>query len=173
MLKSKLEKEVLIDNNLPKEKCDFAIIFGCDNATVRLLGCLELYQKGLIKKIILTGNRSYLSFKKKKLQAQVMKELLLKKNIPEEDIIVEPNSKSTYQNVINVKKLLENNYNIHEKSFILITSNYHIKRCLILFKNIVNTSNVYTYGTNDKFNIWQLGKELILINRLTKKYTNS
>jgi len=173
MLKRKLEKKVLIENNIPKEKCDFAVVFGCENATARLLGCLELYQKGLINKIIVTGNRSYLSVFKNKPQAQVMKEFLLKKNIPEKDIIMEPNSKSTYQNVINVKELLEKKYNISEKNFILITSNYHIKRCLILFKNIVNSPNVYTYGVNDNANVFQLTKEVILNHHLTKKYTNS
>ena len=61
-------------------------------------------------------------------EAEAMKSYLLEQGIPENDIILEDASKTTYENLLNSKKIMD----IIEgrKYTALVTSNYHVYRAL-------------------------------------------
>ncbi|SFJ47348.1 YdcF family protein [Thermoflavimicrobium dichotomicum] len=88
----------------------------------------ELYEKGLVSYLILSGGKGTL---KKKSEAQVMKEYLLKRQIPEEDLILEDQSTNTQENLLNTRKILDQH---HLKQIYLVTHDYHMHRALIYAK---------------------------------------
>ena len=61
-------------------------------------------------------------------EAEAMKKYLLEKGIPEEDIIVEDKSETTYENLSYSKKIIDAREG--RKYIALVTSNYHVYRAL-------------------------------------------
>ena len=97
----------------------------------RLFDAEELYHKGIIKKFMLSGGNGLL-FNNGYMEANSLRDYLLKKQIPKEDIIIENTSRNTKENAINSVKILKNKYN--DGKFLLITSAGHIKRAQLCFK---------------------------------------
>jgi uncharacterized SAM-binding protein YcdF (DUF218 family) len=85
----------------------------------------ELYQKGWVKYLILSGGKGTL---KRKSEAIAMKEYLIKQGIPEDRLILEDQSTNTKENLQYVKKLLEK-YQFGE--VYLVTHDYHMYRGLL------------------------------------------
>lgn len=96
----------------------------------RLTDAIRLYKAGKVKKILFTGG-SGLLFTDAYREADLAKELFLGLGVPEKDLIWENNSRNTYENAIETKKLL-----IEKKlnSAILITSAFHMKRAAGCFQ---------------------------------------
>ncbi len=61
-------------------------------------------------------------------EAQAMKDYLLEKGIPEDHILPEDRSATTYENLINSKKIIDERPG--RRYTALVTSNYHVYRCL-------------------------------------------
>ncbi len=98
----------------------------------RLLQSVDLYKKGKINKILLTGGPGHLIFRDQ-YEAVFMKNFILTLGIPENDILIDSVSDNTYQNAIFSKKILETMYPNNGK-YLLITSAMHMKRSLAVFK---------------------------------------
>ena len=62
-----------------------------------------------------------------------MKKLLLEKGINEQNLILESNSNSTIENGINVANVL-NSISENIQELILISSEFHLKRCMAIMK---------------------------------------
>lgn len=119
---------------LPKKrKCDFVIIHGAGllrgtDVSPLLAGRLDkgmsVYQRsGEGTKIIVSGGRGG---DEKVTEASAMKAYLCGKGVPEQDIILEDRSKTTWENIGNSKKIIES---LKEKSrVIFVTNNYHVFR---------------------------------------------
>ncbi len=67
-------------------------------------------------------------------EAQAMKDYLLEKGIPEERIILEDMSTTTEENLRFSKKLIDSREG--RKRIALVTSNYHVYRCLLLARKL-------------------------------------
>lgn len=91
----------------------------------RLTQTLELYYKGKIKKILLTGGSGRLLGYEAS-EAILVGAYLNDMGIPEEDIILEPDSRNTFENALNTSKIIRNQYN--SSSCLLITSAWHMRR---------------------------------------------
>lgn len=65
-------------------------------------------------------------------EASVMKKYLLNQGFPESQIIVENQSKSTYENLLNTKKLIGKN--LH--GLTIVSSDYHLARAKMLAKEL-------------------------------------
>lgn len=132
------------------QKCDVAIIFGGSSMIpYRVDAGIKLYQEKKVKKILVSGKSGYLNHPKKT-EAQEMYEYLTKQGIPKEDILIEDASKSTKENVLYSLQLLEKDYDIKSLSYILITSDFHLKRCFGLFSNyLASSKNIYGIGVED------------------------
>lgn len=71
--------------------------------------------------------------------AEVMRMIAIGQGVPSGVILIEPKSRNTHQNAVNVKKLIEE-YNLKNKykpinSIILVTSGYHQARAYKEFRN--------------------------------------
>ncbi|MCE4955666.1 YdcF family protein [Macrococcoides caseolyticum] len=104
-------------------KSDVIVIIGGDEG--RLEKGIELYKQGYAPKILL----SPISMKKGGLTVKKAELLGVKKG----DIITENKSTSTYNTVFNVCKVMD--YFKYRKA-IIVTSDYHMKRTIMVFKNV-------------------------------------
>ncbi|HEX9059451.1 MAG TPA: YdcF family protein [Clostridia bacterium] len=116
------------------EKSDAIIVLGCQAwgkspsiiLEERLIKAYDLYNSGYGKYIIVSGGQGKdETFS----EAEVMKQWLLKKGIPENIILIEDKSTSTYENLRFSKSIMENN---RLDSAVIVTSEYHMYRSLML-----------------------------------------
>jgi len=97
----------------------------------RLLQGIELYKRGIIKKIIFTGSSGSVLHPDKK-EGAFVKRYLLTLGIPEQNFCIENESKNTHENAVFTKQLMDK-----EKisgNFLLITSAFHMRRSLGCFE---------------------------------------
>lgn len=65
-------------------------------------------------------------------EASVMKQYLMNRGFPESQIIVEDQSTSTYENLLNTKKMIGDNL----KGITIVSSDYHLARAKILAEEL-------------------------------------
>ena len=97
----------------------------------RFLNGYELYRTGKVKKLLLTGGSGDL-LQEQPGEAGLMKDFLLRIGVPEEDIIMENESRNTWENAIFTKKILDERY--PDASCLLITSAWHMRRSIGCFE---------------------------------------
>jgi len=154
---NKLEKEVIEDilfKDIEDDNtiCNYAIVFGTSRIIemkARIKTIFDLYKEKRIKKVYLSGSNNGISSKKNnqtpnkiveeninisKLyeddlsEAERMKKECLKVGIKEEDIIVDKKANNTLESLKNIRKYIDLK---EEKSIILVTSAYHMRRCIL------------------------------------------
>ena len=125
----KFDIGILLGGMISLNSSDENILFNEYND--RLLNTLELFHKGIIKKIIITGASGSLSSDLK--EADIIKSFLIRIGVPREKIIVENQSKNTHENAI-YTELTCKELEMDKYSFLLITSDYHMRRSLSCFK---------------------------------------
>lgn len=91
----------------------------------RLIQALELYRKGKFEKFILTGGSG--SLKKDDREADFMKRFLISANVPDSAIIIERESRNTFENAIFTAGILKK-INLENEEVLLITSSIHMRR---------------------------------------------
>ncbi len=165
-------EDIVFDTQYPKveSKADFGIVFGgISMIPYRVQEALRLYNEELIDKLVLTGGIGFLNKDRKTPEALKMREYLLNHSVPDSDIIVEGRSRSTYENIDLFLQILKNQYNLDDTSFALITSDFHIRRCLAMVRKLLdNDALLYGCGAKDNItdiNSWyknNYGKRLIL-----------
>ena len=96
----------------------------------RLMYAEQLYHKGIIKKIMLSGGNGLL-FNDGYIESEAMRDYLLANKIPITDIIIENTSRNTIENAMNSAEILKEKYN--EGTFLLITSANHMRRAQLCF----------------------------------------
>ncbi|MFN7014088.1 MAG: YdcF family protein, partial [Bacteroidia bacterium] len=72
----------------------------------RTLQALLVYKKGYAKKLFISGGSGSLQFPNMK-EGEIIKNYLVQIGIPEQDILMESESKNTYENAVFTKKELE------------------------------------------------------------------
>tara|TARA_B110000263_G_scaffold197919_1_gene176623 strand:- start:4851 stop:5591 length:741 start_codon:yes stop_codon:yes gene_type:complete len=95
----------------------------------RLIYTVQLYNTGIIKKIVISGGNGMIINNKYK-EAETIKQFLLQNNIDEKNIIIESKSRNTKENALETVKILD-----AKNEYILITSAIHMKRSQLCFKN--------------------------------------
>lgn len=115
---------------------------------MRLDHGLELYKKGLIRKMILPGGKHTTASPKaiefNKTTAQVRREYLLNKGSTDADIILAEDGRDTIYEAFAVRaKVRELGY----KRLLLITSERHMERALYVFQRILDTGITIDNGS--------------------------
>ena len=120
---------------------DYVIIHGCGLAAgermTKLLSnrvdrAIELYEKSRRRAVIIpSGGKGR---NEKRSEAQAMKDYLLAHGIPEESILIEDRSATTRENLLFSKALIDARPG--GKKTALVSSNYHIYRCLRLAREV-------------------------------------
>lgn len=122
----------------------------------RLMQALELYRLGYCEKIFITGGSGKI-FNQEHKESIILKDYLILLGIPESDIEIESQSKNTYENAVESAKIL--NPTESQKTFLLITSAYHMRRAAGCFSKQGFTFDTYVtdrYSGNRKFTLDQL-----------------
>ncbi len=145
------------DFEIKKNKIEGAIVLGgigevdlslnkinFSRSADRLFQTLPLFHKGRIKHIIFTGGSGSIEFPEKK-EALYVKKYLKSINFPDSALIVESESKNTYENALFTKKIIDS-LNLNG-SFILVTSAIHMPRAMAVFKK-VGFKNLIPFTTN-------------------------
>lgn len=104
-----------------------------DRGSDRLLQAVELYKKGIIKKILFTGGSGSILIPEAK-EAFYAQRFLLTLGIPQEDIIIETESRNTKENAVFTKKILDEKY--PDSKILLITSAFHMRRSMGCFSKV-------------------------------------
>ena len=125
----KYDVGILLGGMISLSSTDVNIQFNKHNA--RLLNTIELFHTGVIKNIIISGASGSLSSDMK--EADILKSFLIRIGVPREKIIVENQSKNTHENAI-YTELTCQELEMDKYSFLLITSDYHMRRSLSCFK---------------------------------------
>ena len=97
----------------------------------RMLQALQLYHDGHIRKIMLTGGSGFVNFQDWK-ESGLIANVLLKSGVKPEDIILENNSRNTYENAVFSAKILSSGK--YGQKFLLITSASHMRRSMACFE---------------------------------------
>lgn len=108
----------------------------------RLFQTLRLYKTGRIDKIIFTGGSGSVEFPEKK-EGNFVKKYLNEIQIPDSVIIIENESKNTFENAVFTKAKLGGT----KGKYLLVTSAFHMPRALAVFKK-AGFNNLTAYTTN-------------------------
>jgi len=110
----------------------------------RLFQTLPLYYQGRIKKVIFTGGSGSIEFPEKK-EAFYVRKYLNSIHFPDSGLVIENESKNTYENAVFTKKILDS---LHlDGNFLLVTSAYHMPRAEAVFKK-AGYRHITPYITN-------------------------
>jgi uncharacterized SAM-binding protein YcdF (DUF218 family) len=109
----------------------------------RLLQAVEMYNKGKIKKILITGASGNLIYPGLK-EAKMLRSFLLNIGIPKRNILMDTLAENTHENAVYTKKILRQHPHIH--SVLLFTSSMHMRRAMACFQH--EGINAQPYATN-------------------------
>ncbi len=155
-----IDKSQLTDDEIQKivyegivdteENATYGIVFG--NSMLieqRVTTAYSAYKNGRIKKVIFSGGSNGISNQNNDCvpEAVKMKKLAIKLGIKEEDILVDDSSNNSFENVDNSFKLITGGI----ESIIIITSEFHLKRCKGIINKKYPNVNVITIPSYDGF----------------------
>ena len=115
-----------------------------NRSTDRLLQCVELYKKGVVKKIFIAAGSGSIEFPENK-EAYYVERFLLTIGIPRTDFILETESRNTHENALYAKRMTDSIFTPHTK-FLLFTSASHMRRAMACFEK--EGVNVRPYSTD-------------------------
>lgn len=126
--------------------------------TDRILQAVDLYNNKKIKKILISGGPGNIIYPDM-YEAPLLKRFLISLGIPDTNILVDSTSNNTYENAVNSKKIIEENFPENAK-VLLITSALHMPRAAACFeKQNVNFDKYSTdkyIGDKRIYNVEQL-----------------
>lgn len=135
---------------------DLIFVFGSLKATkYRVPLAVELYEAKRAPHLFLSGGTL------EKPEAVSMREKAMEMGVPAASITIETKSSNTAENVLKSKKILDEQYGLHQlKRILLVTTAYHMRRCCLTFKTHLPPHIEYTLcAANDqdtrKDNWWQ------------------
>jgi uncharacterized SAM-binding protein YcdF (DUF218 family) len=125
-------------NDVVDVKADAAIVLGAavwgDEVSPvfreRINHAIDLYRTGKVRKIIFTGgqgNQDELT------EAAEARQFAIKNGIPVKDILIEESSHTTYENVVNAKRVADAN-DLHR--VLIVSDPMHMKRAVAMAKDI-------------------------------------
>ncbi len=109
----------------------------------RILQAVDLYKKGIVSKILISGGTSRL-IQKTRPESIHLKEFLVTLGIPAQVVLIDSLSRNTHENSINSMDLIRSNG--WNERVILVTSAFHMKRAVGCFNKAGFT--VYPYTTD-------------------------
>lgn len=99
----------------------------------RFANALELYKKGKVRKLLLTGGQGSIT-KRNPPEASEVVEFLETQGVPRGDILVEDQSRNTYENAVFSKALIGEQQ--LQGPFLLLTSAWHMPRASACFEQV-------------------------------------
>ena len=128
------QKKIVKINDIANDTYDCILVLGAgirNNSPSpmledRLLTAIELYNKGVAPKILVSGDHEYSDYD----EVNVMKNYLKENGIPSEDIFMDHAGLSSYDSIYRAQKIFKAN------KVIIVTQKYHLYRSLYIAKII-------------------------------------
>jgi uncharacterized SAM-binding protein YcdF (DUF218 family) len=120
-----------------------------------------LYQKGIIRKLLISGGSGKL-LDPDYSEARQLFSLYTRMGVDSSDIIIEGDSRNTHESAVAVRKILEKVTT--PESCLLITSGYHMPRSLACFKK--ENWNCDTFSTDIRFHSRDFTPDVLFIPRV-------
>ncbi|HMG90433.1 MAG TPA: YdcF family protein [Chryseolinea sp.] len=98
----------------------------------RVTHTVQLYKLGLIKKILVSGGTGAIKNVDEP-EADKFKKAMVMMGIPEEDILIENQTRNTYESAVAVSKMLDS-LQFKAEECLLITSAFHMRRSLACYR---------------------------------------
>ena len=125
-------------NNVVDVKADAAIVLGAavwgDEVSPvfreRINHAVDLYRRGKVRKIILTGGQGNSD---ELTEAAAARDYAIKNGVQAGDILIEERSHTTYENVVNAKQLADAN---GLKKVLIVSDPLHMKRAVAMARDI-------------------------------------
>jgi uncharacterized SAM-binding protein YcdF (DUF218 family) len=119
--------------------------FNFDNSSDRILQTMDLYNRGVIKKIFVSGGSGDIRQPEFR-EAALLHDYLVRNGIPDEDVDFESKSRNTAESAMESAQILHPETS--DSTFLLITSAYHMRRAAGCFEK--QGFDVQPYST-DRF----------------------
>ncbi len=131
---------------------DMGIVMGSYSAVkYRVPRAVALYNKGLVKNFIFSGGKMLIDSGIYE-EADIMKDFAIKSGLPSSNIYTACNSHSTFESLKNAFDLLKSIEYFTPKNITLITTSFHMKRCLLLVDKMFSKDiNIIPCPVNDSF----------------------
>lgn len=110
----------------------------------RINHAIQLYKMGIIRKILVSGGSGLMIDNQQK-EADNLARYLLMNNVKEEDIVVENNSRNTYENALYSTRIMQN-MDLTDKKILVFTSACHLRRAMMCFERM--DLDVYGFSTD-------------------------
>lgn len=142
----------------------------------RVTHTVQLYKLGLIEKILISGGSGRL-VEEEEPEANQFKKAMILMGIPEGDILIENETRNTYESAVQVNKMLrENGYK--DSECLLITSAFHMRRSIACYHKAGLypddfTTDFYSHPRNfypDSLIIPQIHAQIVW-QKLTREWT--
>ncbi|TFB09115.1 YdcF family protein [Candidatus Atribacteria bacterium MT.SAG.1] len=165
----KITDYIFLESN--PQKSDLALVFGTRHSEA-INKVYELYQDKFINKILVSGGINKVT---KENEAEKMAEELIKLGVKENDIILENKSMNSLENVLFLKKIIDEKIGFKNiKKIIIVAKHYHSRRALMTLKKyfpktvelILITYEIYGF-TKDNWFKNKIGEEKVF-NELRK-----
>lgn len=98
----------------------------------RVTHTIQLYKKGIVKKILITGGTGSLITGKRP-EADEVFDVMVMAGVPSTDILIERDSRNTRESAVNTKGILDKEAG---RNYLLITSGFHMRRSLGCFEKV-------------------------------------
>ena len=113
---------------------------GFHRSVDRLMQTIELYKTKHIKKIFIAGGSGSI-IDKNMIEANYLKNYLVRIGIPEKDILTEYKSRNTHENAVYTKEALGDK--VDNSTFLLISSSCHLRRAQKCYSKVGIETTVY------------------------------
>ncbi len=123
----------------------------------RILQAVDLYKKGIIKKILVTGASGDLIYRDQK-EGLLMASFLREIGIPDSNILVDTLAENTHENALYAKQIIAKT---GSEKLLLITSSLHMRRALACFRHEGLYPAVYSTNPLDTGIRWNIEYFLI------------
>lgn len=123
---------IVLTGVVKKEKLPHDRVYLAEGAD-RVTHAIQLYKAGKIQKIIISGGTGSLTQSHIR-EATQLREVFLMCSVPDEDLIVEDQSRNTRESAVAVSEIIKKNF--ADSEYLLITSAFHMRRSLACFKKV-------------------------------------
>jgi uncharacterized SAM-binding protein YcdF (DUF218 family) len=106
----------------------------------RVTHTIQLYKKGIIKKILISGGTGRLITEARP-EADEIQDVMVMAGVPASDIIIERESRNTHESAVNVKEMLKDE---NGNNYLLITSGFHMRRSIACFRKVDLPADVFS-----------------------------
>ncbi|MDQ0482651.1 YdcF family protein [Guptibacillus hwajinpoensis] len=128
---------------------DSILVFGAKTIH-RVEKAAKLYHDKRAPSILVTGSAARWGVNEAP-EAIWMKEHLTKLGVPDEDILIELEAANTTENVIASMMVLQQTYGLHiMKRLLIVSSPFHMKRCLLTLRTYMPDWISYTFCSDDR-----------------------